>query len=134
MDRGIARKWAEELRSGYYEQGSGVLKEEVTAGKIRYCCLGVLCEMAIEAGVILEALINDDLAKNLGRKEGKVFSFDDGDEQVFGQLPHKVMEWAEVKDCDGFISDKFRSLSEMNDDGRTFAAIANVIDDHVEEI
>jgi hypothetical protein len=45
-----AKKWVEALRSGKYEQGRNRLK---TAHN-EFCCLGVACELAIEAGVIRE--------------------------------------------------------------------------------
>ena len=40
------------LRSGKYPQGTGRLKEVDVSGKaIGYCCMGVMCEVAIEHGV-----------------------------------------------------------------------------------
>lgn len=48
----IARKWVDALRSGKYQQGKhrlGTVKEN---GDIEYCCLGVLCEVAVAEGVI----------------------------------------------------------------------------------
>lgn len=41
MDKELAVKWIEALRSGKYKQGRSRLKH---AG--RHCCLGVLCEVA----------------------------------------------------------------------------------------
>lgn len=41
MDKKIARKWTEALRSGEYRQGKGTLKTK----NGRYCCLGVLCDI-----------------------------------------------------------------------------------------
>lgn len=42
----IKAAWVEALRSGKYQQGKNYLNSEG-----RYCCLGVLCELAVEAGV-----------------------------------------------------------------------------------
>lgn len=41
------------LRSGRYLQGHGRLKE-IFKDSIHYCCLGVMCEVAMEHGVILD--------------------------------------------------------------------------------
>lgn len=41
MKKRIANKWIKALRSREYEQGFGKLKN----GN-KYCCLGVLCEIA----------------------------------------------------------------------------------------
>lgn len=44
------------LRSGKYLQGHGRLKEIFKDGTgSRYCCMGVICEVAMEHGVVLEA-------------------------------------------------------------------------------
>jgi hypothetical protein len=46
-------KWVEALRSGEYEQGASFLVQQPASakGKPRYCCLGVLCDLAIKDGV-----------------------------------------------------------------------------------
>lgn len=49
MDPVVARLWADALRSGKYDQGQGVLKSRIDS---RYCCLGVLCEIAVEHDII----------------------------------------------------------------------------------
>jgi hypothetical protein len=46
MDPAVKEKWIEALRSGDYEQGKGALSIAGT-----YCCLGVLCEIAVKDGV-----------------------------------------------------------------------------------
>lgn len=47
MDAEVKALWAAALRSGQYTQGFGALYE---GGK--WCCLGVLCDLAHEAGVL----------------------------------------------------------------------------------
>jgi hypothetical protein len=42
-----AKKWVTALRSGRFKQGRSVLNQ----GDRALCCLGVACEVAIEAGV-----------------------------------------------------------------------------------
>jgi hypothetical protein len=46
MNEEAKRLWVAALRSGKYDQTTGALRDGVG-----YCCLGVLCEVAIEAGV-----------------------------------------------------------------------------------
>lgn len=47
------RAWVAALRSGKYTQGRGALIRVEWDGD-KYCCLGVACEVALEAGVALE--------------------------------------------------------------------------------
>lgn len=46
MNQKIAERWADALRSGQYEQGSGYLHKVDGS----YCCLGVLCELYGDPG------------------------------------------------------------------------------------
>lgn len=48
MNQDIKREWVAKLRSGKYEQGRGRLRSKGN----QYCCLGVLCEVAVEGGMI----------------------------------------------------------------------------------
>lgn len=47
MDESVKRRWLEALRSGDYQQTDAYLSRDN-----RYCCLGVLCEIALEDGVV----------------------------------------------------------------------------------
>jgi hypothetical protein len=113
MNQDIKRLWIDALRSGNYQQGRGQLR----SGD-RYCCLGVLCELAVAANVV-------------GNVEGNDcgFYYYDGDGSI---LPISVIEWAglfsnnpEVTyDDDG----KRTGLAQLNDMGRTFDQIADLIE------
>jgi hypothetical protein len=46
MDAAIKEQWIKDLRSGEFEQGRGKLEEDH-----QFCCLGVLCFRAAEAGI-----------------------------------------------------------------------------------
>jgi hypothetical protein len=46
----VKAEWLKELRSGNYAQGSGYLR--LSNGE--FCCLGILCEIAVKQGVIPE--------------------------------------------------------------------------------
>lgn len=47
----IMRQWSAALRSDEFEQGRGNLARTSHDGSTQHCCLGVLCELAIRAGV-----------------------------------------------------------------------------------
>lgn len=52
MNPEIKAQWVAALRSGDYLQGVGSLRYEGGFdGSMRYCCLGVLCDLAVKAGV-----------------------------------------------------------------------------------
>lgn len=55
------------LRSGKYPQGRGMLKQVTPDGTaLVYCCMGVMCEVAMEHGVAIETAlvpINDAVSK-----------------------------------------------------------------------
>ena len=51
MDQRIKKLWVERLRSSI-RQGRGRLATLREDGEFEYCCLGVLCEIAIEEKVI----------------------------------------------------------------------------------
>ena len=136
MRSDIAKRWAEELRSGKYAQGTNVLKSaEATAdSEIEYCCLGVLCEMAVKDRVIHASVIQDRYRSELGTPGRNTWAFCDGDEEVFSELPRKVIAWSEIKSSDGYISSEKESLTTMNDDVLSFEHIAAVIEDNADEL
>jgi len=118
-----AQKWVEALRSGKYQQGriQLVIQETewnkdagrfVPTGEKSFCCLGVLCEVAVQEGVIP--------------------SFDEG--QCY--LPEEVQKWARLKTPQGMFKDKGEdsSVSDvLNDRDRvSFVEIANVIESEPE--
>jgi hypothetical protein len=121
MNQKIKAQWIADLRSGQYEQGQGYLNVD---GKL--CCLGVLCEQAVRAGIIDS------------REDGGVVLYD-GKEDV---LPSKVREWAGFPESSIYrnpnnpavtVGDKAVSLAELNDgengwERRTFGQIADLIE------
>ncbi|MEV6638445.1 hypothetical protein AB0M54_47820 [Actinoplanes sp. NPDC051470] len=50
MNSDVKARWVKRLRSGDYPQGTGALQNDKG-----FCCLGVLCEIAVEDGVIRPA-------------------------------------------------------------------------------
>jgi hypothetical protein len=140
MKKDIAKKWVKALRSGKYKQGKSYLKQFNSKGQPRHCCLGVLCE-----------LYNDTMKKNHKKllfteeMEGDIsgtsfVSFDLADEF----LPEVVKKWAGIKDKTGYFICKTKyknyeyedtqDLAVMNDTGKKFSTIADIIEKNVENL
>lgn len=116
MNSEVKAEWLSALRSGEYEQGNGALNRD---GK--YCCLGVLCDLAVKAGEVTSAA------------EAHTTFYDGHD-----SLPSpKVAEWAgldrinpTVKMPDGCLAD----LASLNDSGHdmsgpfSFSEIADLVE------
>lgn len=108
----IIHKWVEALRSGKYVQTKGRLADDHG-----YCCLGVLCELAIEDGLPVIKSISGDYG---------CFFYDD----AMDVLPKSVAKWAGVNIASNYVDEYgiHRQLSEENDSGKTFAEIADIIE------
>lgn len=113
MDPDIKNEWIERLRSGTIPQTINRLGR---ADGSR-CCLGVLCDIAVEHNVITVTTEHRDLPL-----------YDDED----SVLPFRVMRWARLDTIDegrnGHIEAVDEPLSSMNDTGMTFDQIADVIE------
>lgn len=116
MNADIKAEWVNRLRSGEYEQGRSRLR---TGDK--YCCLGVLCEIAVENGVIPEPTVDYD----------EIYRYGGGNDNSISTLPETVVDWAGLGDntepTAPFADDV--QLSVLNDNGCSFEAIANKIED-----
>lgn len=125
----IKRQWVDALRSGEYEQGArGTLKSE--SG---YCCLGVLCDLAVKSGEI------DDLIwrkGNPGSPDGLWAIEKINDSSTLVPIP-AVVEWAGMDDENPVV--KFGtarlSVAELNDgldhagiDRQPFSVLADIIE------
>ena len=109
------RAWIDALRSGEYPQTKFrlvVVKSSDPDQPVGYCCLGVACDLYGMVPTTVEA----------GRTLLKSF---DGADAV---LPNEVQEWLGLADNNPTVGG--RSLTSMNDNGATFADIA----DHLEAI
>lgn len=120
MNPEIKQLWVDALRSGDYEQGKGAL---VMGNK--YCCLGVLCDLAIKAGVPITHIKNVSLPP----QGGDQFSDENGP-TVVGLLPELVVKWAHLDSCDPQVVNGSCAsrLSLVNDDGFDFNTIADLIE------
>jgi len=111
------RLWVEALRSGDYQQGQGALSTlSSDGGGTRFCCLGVACEVAIANGVPVE------------KKSTPSGSFSSYNAHV-SFLPPAVAEWLGIDDAPTVIvNSRRRALDALNDGGRSFDAIADLIE------
>jgi hypothetical protein len=120
VNRAVRNEWVRRLRSGDYAQGTGQLYR---APSNEYCCLGVLCEVAVEVGLIDKSV------------DG--YGFRNPGEHPFwfnGVLPSAVIKWAELPDANPSIREV--PLSNYND-GRdlvprhSFTEIARLIEENL---
>lgn len=126
MNKTVAKMWAKALRSGKYRQGKHYLKQR-RGDDTLHCCLGVLCE-----------LHNESMKRQSKRgvsvtEEQDKFSF--ADENKY--LPSKVVKWAGIGCEIGTFrsgNNKEMSLSELNDNGRSFRQIAQIIERNADRL
>lgn len=107
MKKEVADAWVAALRSDEYKQGRQWLRDN---GK--FCCLGVLCDIS-----------------KLGSWIGKSYL------RETTILPLDVIEYAEMKSSRGLIGEYGDiCLTALNDNGKTFTDIADVIEKYWEEL
>lgn len=140
-DTKVVEQWVTALESGEYPQAKNTLRR-VTANPrdhidedtktVGYCCLGVLCELAAQAGVIEPGKeYGDEDATN-----GVAVAYD-GAESF---LPPSVMRWAGFDESNPIVNYQSElagtdhivtrngALADLNDlEGRDFKFIAQVI-------
>lgn len=117
MKATVKRQWLKALRSGEYQQGQGQLRSDEGD---RYCCLGVLCDLAVKAGVV--GCRHDP---RLGYMYGP---YPLGASSAF--LPQEVVKWAGLDTHSPEIPGH-STLSTLNDDGHSFLEIAALIEAHL---
>ena len=135
--------WVKALRSGDYKQTQGILQrtERGRDGEaVGFCCLGVLCDLAVKAGIV-EAV--DMPEPDTGEKgvvgypdtgeKGVVGYRLGGDESIpsIGSLPYEVQQWAGLTDPDEGNDPMIdgMTLSYYNDgEGYDFKRIASLIE------
>lgn len=116
MNEEIKKRWVAALRSGEYKQGRDKLCDLDTNS---YCCLGVLSE------IYAQEHPDEKCRQEIG---GEVFYFKC--DQV---LPIKIVKWAELDGKNPLIeSDTIcDSVAEMNDRGKPFSEIADLIEEYL---
>ena len=110
------KKWVAALRSGKYKQTKGRLREDNG-----FCCLGVLCNLHAEAHPKFAA------------KQSSKYHYDDNE----GLPPKVVTEWAGISSDTGFFVDNYGQyfeLTVLNDQGKSFKQIADIIEANYKEL
>jgi hypothetical protein len=111
MQPEIKQQWIDALRSGEYRQGKYALRRGES-----YCCLGVLSELAVKAGVIDQA--KPDII-------GWIY------DQKWHSLPKAVSKWADIS-ASSATGTTCGILINMNDGGdRSFEEIADWIEENL---
>lgn len=116
MKKEVMKKWVRALRSGKYKQGKNMLKRVNGAGVAHYCCLGVLCEVT----GMKSRTSNERPYHVFGRKS-------------VAMLPPTAQIRSGMNSCDGVLEGD-TCLANLNDSGKTFAEIANIIEKNWEAL
>lgn len=140
MIESIKAQWVAALRSGKYRQGKGTLRKvddyAITGTDFSYCCLGVLCEIAVEHGIVTREVDSTGRTRYVGTQYV-------GEKAAGGStdfLPHPVRQWANIPSDNGGevqISTPSGllahvSLISLNDDrDYDFLDIANLIEEQL---
>lgn len=128
MKEEIKKRWVEALRSGEFKQGTGALYNPDTG---EHCVLGILCELAVQDGVVQRHDHEHGGPSVYGNLGG-----DDSDVVV----PPEVIEWAGLDSCiplveyfDEEYGNTYEAVAEMNDRGLSFKYIAELIEEDINE-
>lgn len=113
-----AKLWVEDLRKNGNLQGRGALHKEVM-GEDKFCCLGRAC--------ILYNLNNQDNQLSIKFNEiTGMYAYSNN----IGTLPTRVRDWLGLRSQKGIFDDN--CLTHLNDSGKTFAEIADIIESEPE--
>lgn len=125
MNGSIKRRWVSALRSGRYKQGRGVLWNP---SDNTFCCLGVLCEIAREDGIVER----DPSGAGYGNPGADVFTL--------SIPPIEVAEWAGLMESNPIVwgadlnpnHPGATDLTYINDQMKLdFRAIARIIEEQL---
>jgi hypothetical protein len=124
MNQDVKGKWVAALRSDKFSQGTGYLNvKNAYESKPRFCCLGVLCELAADEGITTRR-------EHLDAGRTVTFYGEKGEELSFQEsvLPTAVREWAGLDAVDPELLTGYVA-SNLNDDMcMSFEAIADIVE------
>ncbi len=122
MNQEIKAQWVAALRSGEYPQGYNALRRTDTD---TYCCLGVLCELAVKAEIAVR-LDQDEAEWSLYK------AVNSETDCASGLPPRAVVAWAEIGTSNPAVelpNGGRMEMSALNDNLRmTFAEIADLVE------
>ena len=122
MDPEIKAKWLEALRSGEFKQGQNVLR----TAEDGYCCLGVLCELAVREGVIGDPKFQ--IIDGSPSASGPSWEYDG----LSVYPSDQVYEWAGMSSILVELNGRLLSLDYLNDALRLpFSQIADLIEEQL---
>ena len=143
MKPDIKAQWVTALRSGHYKQGHGFLRQpddyDAQTEPDRFCCLGVLCDLYAQMHP------NDGHWHRDAAAISFVVPSDDPTQApaaYSGYLPASVSAWAGLIEGDPVITTSSSiihgtpttlnsRLTHLNDSGRSFATIADYIEEQL---
>lgn len=119
MNPEVKKLWVDALRNGGYQQGKGCLNN---ADDGTFCCLGVLCDIAHEAGITsMESAESVDDPYIMYSYGGNKYA-----------LPYEVSKWAGLATDDPTLvieGGKTFMVSYLNDEeDYTFKQIADLVE------
>lgn len=117
MKKSVMKKWVAALRSGEFKQVQMSLNRD---GK--HCCLGVLCDLAL-----VDGYVECDFS-------GPTYITLYGERNRRGVLPEEVMKYSGIGDSIGVIRKLDTDLASLNDSGKSFSEIADIIEKHYKEL
>lgn len=107
MNKDVKKKWLAALRSGKYTKGVSKLHQSRSDNTEIYCCLGVLCELAVDEGIIDPP----------DKEDYGIYFYQE--QSAF--LPMEVLKWAGLKNTTQ------KNLAVLNDNSQTFDPIIRKI-------
>lgn len=118
MDSKVKALWVCSLRDGSFKQGKSIMRDLDE----HYDAVGVLCELAVSAGVIPPAKRYD---KASGAQHFFGYQYQDGKHHTATRVPKAVHEWAGI----GYWT--CNHIQTMNDKGWSFEKIADYIEENI---
>ncbi len=120
MDVQVKAEWVAELRSGVRQQGKGALNHNNN----KFCCLGVLCD-----------LLKDRINGQWVKADGRNLLFVMGEYDPKSHIPNDTTDYSSqsylprrLREQLGIEAAAALRLARLNDEGRTFDEIANIIE------
>lgn len=116
MNPEVKQQWVDALRSGQYKQTYGALRKE-EHGKVSYCALGVLTDIAFKSGAV-EPVSGYDYTP---------YGMDWGYIAHDRLIPQPVADWADLGD---FATVELEVMRANDNQGASFKKIAEWIEDN----